>query len=136
MSNPIIIHDLEHATAALAVAAEMNIDVTLISAPGAVAYLGATVFRDIVAEAANVHPDARYTAVLDCGDEPGLAMGAMRHGIKAVRIHNGPELSDKLADIAGQRGVTVYQGDGPEMDLDGMTNLLGACRAWLGDDTN
>lgn len=134
MSNPIIIHDLEHAKAALAAAAEMDVDVTLISAPGAVAYLGATVFRDIVAEAARAHPQARYTAVLDCGDEPGLALGAMRHGIQAVRIHNGPELSGKLADIAAQRGVTVYQGGGPEMDMAGMTNLLGACRAWLGDD--
>ncbi|MBT4463266.1 MAG: hypothetical protein HOC60_01160, partial [Rhodospirillaceae bacterium] len=52
MSNPIIIHDVGHASAAMAVAVELDIDITLVSAPGAVAYLGATVFRDIIAEAA------------------------------------------------------------------------------------
>jgi len=136
MSNPIIIHDVGHASAAMAVAVELDIDITLVSAPGAVAYLGATVFRDIIAEAARENPQARYTAVLDCGDEPGLALGAMRHGIKAVRISNGPEISDKLADIATQRGVTVYQGEDPEIDLGGMTDPAGACRAWLRGDVS
>jgi len=91
---------------------------------------------DAIAEAARENPQARYTAVLDCGDEPGLALGAMRHGIKAVRISNGPEISDKLADIATQRGVTVYQGEDPEIDLGGMTDPAGACRAWLRGDVS
>jgi hypothetical protein len=131
MSNAIIIHSLEHAEAALEVAHSLDIQVTLISHPGAAATLGATVFRDMVAKAAEAHPKARYTAVLDCGDEPGLALGALRHGIKAVRISNGPELEEKLADIAGQRGATVYTDSGDELDLYGMSNPAAACRAWL-----
>ncbi|MBL6932011.1 MAG: hypothetical protein ISR45_03610 [Rhodospirillales bacterium] len=133
MSNAIIIHNQEHAEAALGVAHEMGVQVTLISPPAAAAYIGATVFRDMIANAAEHHPEARYQAVLDCGDEPGLALGALRHGIKGVRINNGPELSEKLADIAGQRGAFVYTDEGDELDLYGMSEPAAACRAWLSE---
>ena len=131
MSNTIIVHTLEHATAALAAAEEFDIEVTLLSPPGAAAYIGATVFRDMIAAAAAAHPPARYQAVLDCGDDPGLALGAMRHGITGVRISNGKEISDKLADIAHQRGAFVYQNVGEFIDLLGMTDPLATCRSWL-----
>ena len=131
--RPIIIHSLEEAKAAVTVAAELGLPITLRSAPGAAAYLGATVFRDMVLNAAEIFPGARYQAVLDCGDEPGLALGALRHGIKGVRIHNGPELSEKLADIAEQRDAFVYTEKSDELDLHGMTTPAAACRAWLRD---
>ena len=131
MSNAIIIYNLEHAEAALSAAEDMDVDVTLISPPGAAATIGATVFRDIVAKAAESHPQARFKSVLDCGDEPGLAMGAFRHGIKGVRISNGPELSEKLADIAKQRGGFVYTIQDDELDLRDMSEPAAACRTWL-----
>ena len=133
MSNAIIVHNHEHAIAALGIAQELNVFVTLVSAPAAAAYIGATVFRDIIADAAGRHPEARYQAILDCGDEPGLALGALRHGIKGVRILGGPELNEKLADIAEQRGAFVYTDEGDELDLYGMTEPAAACRAWLSD---
>jgi len=132
MTHTIIVHSIDHASAALRVAAEQGLNVTLLSAPGAAAYIGATVFRDMIAAAAVAHPKASYTAVLDCGDDPGLALGAMRHGIKAVRITNGDVIRDKLAEIASQRGVTVYENADEALDLDGMTDPAATCRAWLG----
>ena len=131
MSNAIIIHCLEHAEAALSAAEAMDVDVTLISPPGAAATMGATVFRDIVAKAAKRYPQARFKSILDCGDEPGMAMGAFRHGIEGVRISNGPKLSDKLADIAKQRGGFVYTAQADELDLHDMIEPSAACRAWL-----
>jgi hypothetical protein len=131
MSNTIIIHNLKHAEAALSAAEDMDVDVTLISPPGAAATIGATVFRDIVAKAAESYPQARFKSILDCGDEPGMAMGAFRHGIKGVRISNGPELSEKLADIAKQRGGFVYTLQSDELDLYDMSEPAAACRTWL-----
>ncbi len=131
MSHTIIVHSLDHATAALAAAEQFDLPVTLLSAPGAAAYLGATVFRDMIAAAAARHPNARHQAVLDCGDDPGLAMGALRHGIQGVRISNGELIRDKLADIAHQRGAFVYQESGETIDLDGMADPLATCRLWL-----
>ena len=131
MNNAIIINNLEHAEAALSAAVELDIDVILISPPGASATIGATVFRDIVTKAAQNYPQARYKSILDCGDEPGMAMGAFRHGIKGVRISNGPELSKKLEDIAKQRGGFVYTSPGDELDLHNMSDPAAACRTWL-----
>ena len=131
MNNAIIIHNLEHALAALSAAEDLNVDVILISPPGAAATMGATVFRDIVAKAAESYPQARFKSILDCGDEPGMAMGAFRHGIKGVRISNGPELSAKLEDIAKQRGGFVYTILGDELDLHNMSEPAAACRVWL-----
>jgi len=127
----IVIHTIDHAKAALAVAAERNTPVVLLSAPGAVAYLGATVFRDMVSQAAEENPTAQYQAVLDCGDDPGLAMGAMRHGVKSVCVHVRPEIRAKLAENAEKRGCSVYHREGPELDLVDMTNPKAACMAWL-----
>jgi len=122
---------LEHAEAALGAAAALDVDVTLISPPAAASTMGATVFRDIVAKAAESYPQARHKSILDCGDEPGMAMGAFRHGIKGVRISNGPVLSNKLSDIAKQRGGFVYTAQGDELDLHEMKDPSAACLAWL-----
>lgn len=130
-THAIVIHSLDHAKAALAAATELNKPVVLLSAPGAVAYLGATVFRDIIAQAAADYPDARFSAVLDCGDEPGLALGAMRHGVKTVCVHALPEVEAKLAENAEKRGCTVYHREGIELDLLEMSNPKAACMAWL-----
>lgn len=127
----IVIHSLDHAKAALGAAAELGVPVTLISAPGAVAYLGATVFRDIARQAAQAFPDARFDAVLDCGDEPGLALGAMRHGVPGVCVHVLPEVEAKLAENAAKRGCRVHHRGGPELDLLGMTDPKAACLSWL-----
>lgn len=127
----IVIHSLEHAKAALGAAADLDVPVTLISAPGAVAYLGATVFRDIVKQAAQAFSGARFDAVLDCGDEPGLALGAMRHGVPGVCVHVLPEVEAKLAENAAKRGCHVHHRVGPELDLLGMADPKAACLSWL-----
>ena len=128
---PIIVHSAAHARAALKVAAGMGAGVTLLSAPGAAAYLGATVFRDMIAAAARDYPGVPVTAVLDCGEEPGLALAAIRHGVAAVRIHGPAAVREKLADIAAQRNVVVYEDDGPALDLFGVSDPEAALRAWL-----
>ncbi len=131
MCNAIIVHNLEHAMIALSVAEELQLHVTLISPPNAAATLGATVFRDIISKAAEEHPNAKFDSVLDCGNEPGMAMCAFRHGIKGVRISNGPEMSEKLSEIASQSGGLVYNKQGDELDLHAIKKPADACRTWL-----
>jgi hypothetical protein len=127
----IVVHNLEQAKAALKVADELAVAVTLISAPGAAAYLGATVFRDMIDEASRYHPCARHEAVLDCGDDPGLVLGALRHGIKAARVDVGADVETRLADIAAQQGAIILTDETPALDLIDSSDPLAACRAWL-----
>ncbi len=132
-ANAIIVHNLEHALAALSAAGRLGTAVTLASPPGAAAYLGAAVFRDMIGRAAAAHPGVEMRAVLDCGDDPGLALGALRQGIKWVRIEAPEEVRARLGDIAAQLGAALDEGGPGDLDLLGAEDPFEACRAWLAD---
>ena len=129
--HAVIVHSLDHARAALAAADGLGAAVTLRSAPGAAAYLGASVFRDMMAEAALAFPDVPHIAVLDCGNDPGLALNALRHGIKALRLDAPWDVRRRVADIAAQTGAVLDEDLGPTLDLLAVANPEAACHAWL-----
>ena len=131
MGGAVIVHNLEHARAALSAADELGVAVTLLSPPAAAAYLGAAVFRHMIAEAARGHPGLDYRAVLDCGADPGLALGALREGIQAVRLLAAEEVRAKVADIAAQSGAALDETTGPALDLAAVDDPKEALRAWL-----
>ncbi len=130
----VIVHTPNHARTALGAAAELGIPIHLRSAPGAAAYIGAAVFREMIAAAATVFPAANFTAVLDCGDQPGLALNALRRGIKAVRIDVSPDVAERIADIAAQSDAIVDTSDGPALDLLDVEDPETALRTWLSAD--
>jgi len=132
MGPRIVIHSLAHARIALAAAAEVGVPVTLVSAPGGAAFVGAAVFREMVAEAIRETPGVAVTALLDCGAEPGLALNALRHGLKAIRLRAGPEATAAVADIAGRMGACLDPDPAaPALDLLDRRDAEAACRAWL-----
>ncbi len=133
--RPIIIHSLADANAAVAVAMDLGLAITLRSAAGAAAYLGAQVFRDMIAEATGPGCAIPVTAVFDCGDDPGLALGALRHGLKVIRINAPEETCVKIADIAAQTGARLErvngETDAPVLDLAESGDAEARVRAWL-----
>ncbi len=130
--RPIIIHSLEDAKAALAIAAELGVPVTLRSAPGAGRYLGASVFRDMVDVAAGSAPPVTVTTIFDCGDDPGLALGALRLGLKVIRTSITGDAKDRIAEIAAQTGARLDEDISmPVLDLLPTKNKEAALRSWL-----
>ena len=109
--RPIIVHSLEDAKTALGVAAEIGVPLILQSAPGAGRYLGASVFKDMVDEAAGPTPPVAVTCIFDCGDDPGLALGALRLGLKVIRTDVTGETKDRLAQIAARTGARLDESD-------------------------
>jgi hypothetical protein len=107
----IIVHNLDHAVGALAAAAEAGTAVRLMSAPGAAAYGGAAWFGELTAQARDAHPEAEAEMVLDCGHEPGLALGAIRTGIEAIRITAPAKVREKIAAIATASGSRLVAND-------------------------
>ena len=65
---------------------------TLHSAAGAVAYLGSGVFRAMIDIGRREFPGVPVRWVLDCGDARGLALGAVRIGVPAIRLLGPPEV--------------------------------------------
>jgi len=131
MKRAIIVHSLEHVAAALGAAKSMGVEITLHSAPGAARSLGALFFRDMVGIGTAGFPEVVVRAVLDCGEDPGLALNAFRHGIKAVRVTVPTDVQARLGDIARQSGAVLDEGDPQLLDLLDVADPEAACRDWL-----
>ena len=102
-----VVRDLDQAKAALKAARERGLFVSLVSPPGWAAQMGPAVWRAMIAEAERAEPGALQDAVLDCGDDPGWALAALREGVKAVVLRAPAETRTKIADIAAQTGAKV-----------------------------
>lgn len=113
----IIVHSLAHALAALKAAAQADRHVVIASAPEAGLYAGAGWFRALVEAAREAVPDARFSALLDCGDSAGAALAAIRARIESVVFTGRADVARRLADIAQQHGVRL-ETDRPTAALD------------------
>ena len=135
-AKAITVHGLRQAKAAAAAAADTGRPVLLLSAAGAAGTVGPAWFEAILRASACAFPGATIGGLLDCGDMPGYALAALRHGLKAIR-YDGPGF-DAVADIAAQLGATVLRDRPQALDLAGTPEdaaaLSEACRRWLLDD--
>jgi hypothetical protein len=131
MLSAITIHGLADARAALAAAHALRVPVTLISGPGGGSYAGPGWFNAVVREASGEFPEVRVTAILDCDDAPGHALGAFRAGTKAVRFTGRADVAEKLRDIAAELDAELITDDVETLDLRGHRDPVAACTAWL-----
>ena len=132
----IIVHGLEDARAALAAAAELGVPVTLRSAPGAAAYLGAQIFRQIIETARAEYPGVDAVGVLDCGEDAGFALAALRNGVERVRVDLPAETRARVADIARQHGAALDDDPVSALDLLDCDTPAERCRTWLREPEN
>ncbi len=88
-------------------AADAKRPITLLSAPDAGIYAGPGWFREIVTAARQAVPAATCSSLLDCGDDAGAAMAAIRAGIAATVFTGPADVGARLADIAAQAGATL-----------------------------
>ncbi|HEX4111170.1 MAG TPA: class II fructose-bisphosphate aldolase [Stellaceae bacterium] len=128
----IIVYSQAQARAAAQAAAERQVPIILMSAPGMAGFMGPLWFKALVDEAALSYPQADVTAMLDCADEAGTALAALRCGFQGVRFSGPEEARARLADIAGQVGASVEGVVAAEtLDLLDCNDPPAACRAFL-----
>ena len=113
----VIIHSLGQAIAALTAAARAARPIVLASAPDAGGYAGPGWFGALIAAAREAVPEARFSAVLDCGDNVGAALAAIRSEIERVVFIGRADVARRLADIARQHDVR-FETDRPAGALD------------------
>jgi acyl-CoA reductase-like NAD-dependent aldehyde dehydrogenase len=101
----------------LTAAARAGQKVVLASAPGAASYLGPGWFAALIDSARAAVPGARYAALLDCDDDVGAALAAIRSEIEGVVFTGRRDVCRRLADIAGRHGVRLVI-DRPQTALD------------------
>jgi hypothetical protein len=112
-----VIYSLPQAIAVLTAAARAGRPVVLASAPDAGGYTGPGWFGGLVAAAREAVPDARCSSLLDCGDNVGAALAAIRAEIEGVIFTGRADAAGRLADIARQHNVH-FETERPAVVLD------------------
>ncbi len=102
------IRGLEDGRAALAAAKVLGARVTLASIPDGALSAGPQWFASLSTTLSAEFPETLAELVLDCGDSPGAALGALRSGIGAIS-YDGPDRArmEALAASLGARLVDV-----------------------------
>ena len=128
----IVVYGFEDAVAALRAAAWLRRPVRLKSPFAVSASLGPQVAWSMFRQASRDVPEAEATWVLDCGDDPGTALAALKAGVPEVQVALPRETTTRLAEIAEQHGARVTDADGPPvLDLADVEDSLSTCRQWL-----
>lgn len=131
MSRRVIVHNLAQARAAIAAAETAGKPVTLMSTPGAAGYVGAPYWRELMAAAGADKAAVAVTAILDCGDKPGHALGALAEGIECVRVAASDDVLARIADIAARSGAALDTVDARALDLLDVKDAEAALRDWF-----
>ena len=105
----VVVHHLEQARAALAAAAEAGCALQLRSAPGAAGYAGVGYLQALGEQAG-------HELLIDCGDDAGLVMAALRTGCRRLVFSGSEEIWRRLHDMAGQLGAELLaEAHAPDM---------------------
>lgn len=129
--RPVRIHGLADAIAALAAADALGCPVTLVSAPGAGRHGGGEWFKTVVQTARLEYPNVTATAVLDCADQPGDALAAVRAGVADIALAAPEDVVARVHAIAAQQGARVHAPVTGGLDLRGHRDPAATCRRWL-----
>lgn len=64
-------------------------------------------FQAIVERLEAEFPDTEFDVVLDCGEEAGTTLAALRRGVRRVRFSGSREAFRRLSGIAAQLDATL-----------------------------
>jgi hypothetical protein len=127
----IIIHGIEDLRAALKAAASLDRALTVLSIPGAASSAGAPWFHALIQAGSAEFPNAALTAVLDCADQPGHALGALRTGCRDLLLLDSVPAWPRVRAIAEAAGARLHASPGPTFNPRFFRDPIGACRDWL-----
>jgi len=102
-----IVHARAHVVVALEASRRHNVPVVLVSAPGAVRTGGAGWWREIIAQGRAAVPGTDSLSILDCADESGMALAAIREGVEAIALKAPAPTLERVKDIAEQSEVAI-----------------------------
>jgi hypothetical protein len=127
----IIIHGIEDLRAALEAASSLDRALTVMSIPGAAGSAGAPWFHALIQTGSAEFPKVPLTGVLDCADQPGFALAALRTGCRDLLLLDQVPAWPRVHAIAKASGARLYSSPGPTFNPRFFRDPVGACREWL-----
>ena len=103
----------------------------LVSAAGAGGHAGAGWFKALIEMAERARPDVRLTAILDCADQPGHVLAALRAGVQDIAFQGNETAAARLAGMAAENGARLHGTLPDSLDLRHCRNAIQTARSWL-----
>ena len=85
-------------------------------------------FKAVIDQARAAYPEVAVAAILDCGDQPGAVMAALRVGLTHLRYEGPAATRAKLAEM----GATFADPPAAMLNLLDCRDPPAACQAFLG----
>jgi hypothetical protein len=133
-AKAVVVHDLDQAMAALAIAAEVQRPVAIWSARRAALDLGIGWFAAVARLAHAAEPRAEAAFILDCGTRADLVQEAFREGLDEVCFTGRAAVAERLADIARKCRARLHMKRPRALDLDRKVDIQSALRTYLGSN--
>jgi hypothetical protein len=127
----IVVHGIDELRAALAAAASLDRSLTVLSIAGAAGSAGALWFHALIQTGTAEFPQVPLTGVLDCADQPGHALAALRAGCRDLLLLESVPAWPRVRAIAEAAGARLHGSFGPTFDPRFYRDPIGACREWL-----
>ena len=105
--SAIIFHNLRQAECGMEAAVDFSCQVTLLTPPGAAKYGGPEYYWAIVQAAQDRYPQAKVTALLNCGNDSALAQMALHIGWRQLVLLGRVGARNKVKQIARAYGGEV-----------------------------
>jgi len=118
----LIIHNASDALCAAQASDKAQFPIELFSARGAAKSLGPEVFIGIIEAAKRAYPCAHITGILDCGQDAGTAMTALRRGAKEISVDLPLATREKIEDIATRSSARIREYPKQALDLEKLRN--------------
>ncbi|MDR3516279.1 MAG: hypothetical protein P4M00_10705 [Azospirillaceae bacterium] len=103
----------------------------VVSAPEAAGFAGVGWFKALIETGHHCFPTVPLTAILDCGDMPGLVLAAWRVGVSDVIFSGDIATRDRLCQAGAASGGVIHDRFATVLDLAGIIARDSACRTWL-----
>ncbi len=94
-----------------------KIGVALVTPPGAAATGGPEIYLEMYRQGHAHFPETETHAVIDCGDDAGIAMRALRCGWRDLVFTGDDDVRQKLQDMSDQFGGTLRRSRPHTIDL-------------------
>jgi hypothetical protein len=129
--SAILIHGIGDLRAALEAASGLGRALTVLSIPGAAGSAGPAWFHALIQAGQAEFPQVPLTGVLDCADQPGHALAALRAGCRDLLLHASVPAWPRVQATAEASAARLYRCHGPFFDPRFFREPIGACREWL-----
>ena len=130
----VVVHGPDHIEAAFAAAEAQRRALDLVVAAWASAAYGPLYLAEAVAQARVRHPGAEVRVALDCADDAGLAMAALRTGWRRLALAGRADVRARIAAITEAAGAALIDPAGaPVLDLADESEPGAALARWLAD---